>query len=186
MRPRTTAAPLRRHAHGIPSWEIAEVDTFPRLKPGDSCFTGARRVGHGPSRSYRLSTGVHRASHGKNILRGIDISIMPDPTCRTRPLAHVQGQGVKHVPAGVATLGTGIPAVNLDQRAPIPGRFVLQLPPQLAPPDVTDGLGERVIADQVLDRQRLHAYRLVFTNEACHQLVRAIAALVTNPGRLTR
>jgi predicted O-methyltransferase YrrM len=162
------------------------VDNSPRLKPGDSCFTGARRVGQGPSRSYRLSTGIHREPHGKHVLRGIDIAVVPDAAFRAGPLAHVQWQGVEHMPAGVTAFGTGIPTVNLDQRAPVPRGFVFQLAHQLTPARIADSFGERVIAHQVLDRQRLHAHRLVLTNEAGRQLVQAITTLVGNPGMFAR
>ena len=59
-------------------------------------------------------------------------------------------EGVEDMPTGRAAFGTGIPPVNLDERAPVPSRFVLQLPHQLAPPRIPDGIGEPVIADHLL------------------------------------
>ena len=78
----------------------------------------------------------------------------------------------------MAALGSEVPTVYFDEHARAPGGFVLQLTDQLTPTHVTDALGQRRIADQVLDGQRLYAYRLVFTNEACRQLVPAIGAWV--------
>src|SRR5262249_23505155 len=139
----------------VPADTVRDVDYSPRLKAGDSCFSGACRGGHGPPRSDRLSTGVHRQPRGQAILRGGAGSGLPDAAVRTGPLARVQGQGVADTPTGRAAFGAGRPLVKGDEGTPVPGRFVLELAPQLAPAHLTDGLGERVGADQVLDRQRL-------------------------------
>src|SRR5690242_9982674 len=86
------------------------------------------------------------------------------------------------MPTRMAAFGTGIPAVDLDQRAPIPRRLVLQLPYQLAPAHVAYRFGERVIANQVLDGQALHTDHLVFVNQACRELMQAVKALVGDLG----
>jgi hypothetical protein len=175
-------------SHEVSEWENDPfvVDNSPRLKAGDSCFIGTSRVGHGPPRSYGFSTGVHREPHGKDILGGVDVPVMPDAAFRARPLAHVQGQGLKHMATRMTAFGTGIPAVNLDQGSSVPFRFVFQLAHQLAPTHIAYRFGEHVIADQVLDGQRLHADRLVLTNEACRQFVEAVTALVSDTGMFTR
>src|SRR5262245_54009099 len=88
--------------------------------------------------------------------------------------------------AVTAAFGTGIPLVNLDQGTPIPGRFVLQLPDQLTPTRVRDRLRQPAIADQMLDSQRLHAHRLVFTDEAGGEFVQTVESLVSDLGMRTR
>src|SRR5258708_27445959 len=50
--------------------------------------------------------GLSLTPHGKNVLGGVDIPIMPDATFRTGPLAHVQWQRVEHLPAVVTAFGT--------------------------------------------------------------------------------
>src|SRR5262249_13830341 len=132
-------------SYALPS----EIDDSPRLKPGDSCFIGTCQLGRGPHWSYRLSTGIHRASHGKHVLRGVDIPVVPDPALWTRPLPYIKWQRVEDVPTGMAALGTGIPAVDPDQGPPVPVRFVFQLADQLAPAHVTHALGQRGIAHHI-------------------------------------
>src|SRR5207244_2731632 len=50
------------------------------------------------------------------------------------------------------------------------------------PPHVTDRFSQTVIFDHVLDRQRLDADRLVFTNQTCRELVQEITASLSNTG----
>jgi hypothetical protein len=126
--------------------------------------------------------GLAWAHGGKHVLGGVDVPIMADATIRAAPLAHLQRQCVVDVSAGMAPLRTGVPAINPDQRAPIPVRFVLQLPDQLAPPHVADTRRQRGMTDDVLDGQRLYTDHLVLANQARRQLVQAIKALVGNPG----
>src|SRR5260370_38058932 len=95
--------------------------------------------------------GLSLTPHGKNVLGGGHIPIMPDPTFRTGPLAHVQWQRVEHMPAVVTAFGTGVPAINLGQGTSVAGRLVLQLAHQFPPPYVTAGPGEPVVADQGVD-----------------------------------
>src|SRR5260221_1129926 len=86
------------------------------------------------------------------------------------------------MPAAGAAFGTGIPAVDRDQRAPVPGRFVFQLPHQFAPARVANRFGERVIANHVLDSKALDTDHLVVVNQSCREFVQAIKPLVSNLG----
>src|SRR5215831_14371847 len=97
-------------------------DCSPRRTAGDSCFIGARRIGHGRSRSYRLSTGVHHAPDGKDVLRGVDVSVIQDTAVWAHALPRVQRQKIEHTPTDMTAPGTGIPPVKADQRAPVPHR----------------------------------------------------------------
>src|SRR5262245_31227789 len=107
---------------------------------------------------------------------------MPDTAIRTPPLSRIQGQGVEYPPAATTALGTGIPAVNFDERAPIPLRFVLQLSHQLTPARVADALCQPGITDQVLDGQRLDTDHLVLADQPRRQLMQSVKSLVSNPG----
>jgi len=55
----------------------------------------------------------------------------------------------------VAPLRGWVPLLNLDQRPSVPLCFVFQLADKLAPPNVTNGLGQTVI----LDLQALVSYK---------------------------
>src|SRR5262245_39724885 len=149
---RLGAAPEWDSPHHRP---FGVFDNSPRLKPGDSCFIGACQVGRSPRGSCRLSTAVHREPHGKDVLRSVDLPVVPDtaPRIRADPLAHVPRQHLVDVAASMAPLRTVIPAINLNQRAPIPRRLVLQLAHYLTPANVADALGQLQIANHVLDGQ---------------------------------
>ena len=102
-------------------------------------------------------------------------------------LARADGGG--RVAAGIiggAALGARVPLVNLDQGTSIPSRFVLQLAHQFAPRRIRDRLRQSVIADELPDGQRLHAHRLVLTDEARGQLVKAVKTLVSDLRRRPR
>ena len=50
--------------------------------------------------------------------------------------------------------------INLDHGSPVPGRFVLQLPHELAPAHVGNRFGQGGVLHHVLDRQALDHDRL--------------------------
>src|SRR2546426_744504 len=79
-----------------------------------------------------------------------------------------------------APFGRGVPLVNLDQCAPIPPSFVLQLAHQFTPTHVANGFGQAMVFDHVLDLQTLDANRLVLTDQLCRELVLIVAPSVTD------
>src|SRR6266700_6890829 len=81
-----------------------------------------------------------------------------------------------------ATFGRGIPLVDLDQVPAIPRCFVGQKGHKLTPPHVTDRFSQTVIFDHVLDRQRLDADRLVFTDQTCRELMQEVTASLSDTG----
>ena len=81
-----------------------------------------------------------------------------------------------------AAFGGGIPLVDLDQVPPIPCCFVFQLGHKLTPTHITDRFCQTVIFDHVLDLQTLHADRLVFTDQACRELMQEVTASLSNTG----
>src|SRR5215469_5953496 len=73
--------------------------------------------------------------------------------------------------AGRTPLGTGVPAIDRNPRAPIPAGFVFQLAQQFSPAHIGDGFGQAVILQQVLDAERLDTDHLVLADESGRQLV---------------
>src|SRR6185312_15638204 len=81
---------------------------------------------------------------------------------------------------GRAALAAGIPLVNTDEGAPVPGGFVLQLAYELTPADIVNRLCQRRMLRHRLHVQTLHANRLVLTNDAGGKIVQEIGAPVGN------
>src|SRR4051794_12554534 len=79
-----------------------------------------------------------------------------------------------------AAFGGWIPFVNLDQGAPIPGGFVLQLSDKFRPPHVTDGFSQAVVFDHILDVQTLDTYDLVFAYDLDRESMLIVSSAVGN------
>ncbi len=78
-------------------------------------------------------------------------------------------------------LRRGREPVNLDQGAPVPCCFVVQLSHELTPSDITDRLSKLRVFDHVLDSQALNANDLVFMDNACRELMLVISSSVIDP-----
>src|SRR5215472_13764915 len=72
---------------------------------------------------------------------------------------------------GATRLAGRVPAINLDQAAPVPLGLVFQVPHELAPTHISDRLGKGGMLHHVLDCQALDHDRLVLTNEFRRKLV---------------
>ena len=72
--------------------------------------------------------------------------------------------------------------INLDQGSPVPGRFVLQLPHELAPAHVGNRFCEDRVLHHVLDSKALDHDRLVLTNEFRRKLVLIIPTSIGYSG----
>ena len=79
-------------------------------------------------------------------------------------------------------LGTGIPAIDRDQAAPVPAGLVREHAQQFPPADIGDGFGQAVILQQVFDGQRLDTDHLVLADESGRQLVLEITAAIGDAG----
>src|SRR5690242_12955574 len=99
---------------------------------------------------------------------------------RTRPLAHIKGEGAEYMPTTGAALTARIPLVDSDERAAIPGSLVGELAHELTPADIMDGFRQGGMLDHRLHVQALDANRLVLTNDAGREFVREITATVSN------
>src|SRR5690349_24140161 len=69
-----------------------------------------------------------------------------------------------------------VKAINLDHGSPVPGRFVLQLPHELAPAHVGNRFCEGRVLHHILDSQDLDHNRLVFTNQFRRKLMLRVIA----------
>src|SRR6266702_5595962 len=79
-----------------------------------------------------------------------------------------------------AAFGRGIPLVNLDKVPTIPHCLIFQLGYKLTPPHVTDSFCKAMVFDHVLNCQRLNTDRLVFTDQACRELMQEVTASISN------
>ena len=82
--------------------------------------------------------------------------------------------------AVIARFTRWIPTIDFDEGSSVPLALVFQLTDKLAPSDITDGFGQTVIFDHVLDGQTFHAYHLVFVHNACRKFVLVVAATILN------
>ena len=80
------------------------------------------------------------------------------------------------MPATRARFTGWVKAINLDHGSPVPGRFVLQLPYELAPAHIGNGFCKGRVLHHVLDRQALDHDRLVFTNQVRRKLMLSVFA----------
>src|ERR1700730_11334100 len=83
------------------------------------------------------------------------------------------------MPTVKAAFRGGIPPVNLDEVPAIPCCLVFQLRHKLTPSDIANRIGKTMIFDHVLHRKTFDADRLVFTDQACRELVREITAAIS-------
>ena len=111
-------------------------------------------------------------------LTGVDIPVMPDTTLWADPFTHIKGKVFHDMLAFMAGFTGGIPTIDLGEGSSVPLGFVFQLADKLTPSDITNGLGQAVVFDHVLDRQTLHADHLVFANDACAEFVLVVSPSV--------
>jgi hypothetical protein len=75
-----------------------------------------------PIWSYVRSTDFDRKPWGKNVLWGVDISVMVCATIRAVPFTNIQRPFFNYVTTLAASLRTRKPSLNLDQGATVPVR----------------------------------------------------------------
>src|ERR1700693_2440225 len=94
----------------------AQAGGFPSSPRGVPVSTRRARFGLHRPWSYGLSTGFnYRESHGMDVLRCIEISLVMGATFRAPPITDIKRKGVEDMSAGKATFRRGIPLVNLHQ-----------------------------------------------------------------------
>ena len=78
----------------------------------------------------------------QDVLRGVDVPVMPGAAGRALPRPGLQAQAGEDMPARRARLRRRVPPVDHDQVPPVPGRFVLEHGPEGTPPAVRDRPGQ--------------------------------------------
>src|SRR5208282_1523822 len=121
------------------------------LRDGDSSPHGLGFLFHsrlhpgGPGVSDISSAGITRVTPGygktcrENVLRRVNVPVVPGAAGGARPCPRVQAQRGEQVPARAARLAGGVPAVDRDHVPPGPLRLVLDHAAEGAPPAVADG-----------------------------------------------
>ena len=130
----------------------------------------------GPLRSYISSAGSNGKTCRQDVLRGVDVPVVPGAAGRALPRPGLEREFREQVPARRAGLGRRVPAVDHDHVPPRPGRLVLQHPPESTPPAVGDGLGERMVADHAGDVQVFDHDHVVVADQAGGGAVQEIGA----------
>ncbi len=103
------------------------------------------------------SAGIARGIRGygttcrKDVLRGVDIPVLPGAAGRARPLPGGQTQLGEQAPARRARLRAGIGAVDHDQLAAVPLALERQLAAELTPAAVRDRAGQMPVAEHAAD-----------------------------------
>src|SRR4028118_709902 len=162
-----TSSPGLRH--GDSKNHFLDLSASSQL-PSDLCLSGL---------TFAPQTFTARES-GKNVLCGVDISVIVCATIRAVPFTNIQRQFFNDVTALAASLRTRKPSVNLDQRATVPVTLVFKLPDQLTPTCVTDRKSKLPILDHILRSQIFDGNRLIFTYQSNRQLVNKILSGISN------
>ena len=97
--------------------------------------------------SYASSAGRHGLTSGQDVLRRVEVPVVPGAAGRARPVPRAKAQLREQVPARRAGLGGRVPAVDHDQVPAVPLALVLKLAAELAPPAVADRAGQPPVAD---------------------------------------
>ena len=136
------------------------------------------------------SAGRHRLTSGQDVLRRVDVPVMPGAAGRARPLQGAQAQLREPVPARRAGLGRGVPPAGHDQVPAVPLALVRKLVAELTPPAVADRAGQVSVADHAGDVQVLDHDHVVPADQAGAGPVRevppGIADLAVGAGHLRR
>src|ERR1700734_440570 len=90
----------------------------------------------GPGVSDIGSAGSNGKTCRQDVLRGVNVPVVPGAAGRALPRPGSQGQLREQVPARGAGLAARVEAVDYDQVPPGPGSLVLELAAELAPATV--------------------------------------------------
>jgi hypothetical protein len=112
----------------------------------------------------------------QDVLRGVDVPVVPGAAGRARPVPPVQAQRSEDMPARRACLRRRVPPVDHDQVPPVPGRLVLEHGPEGSPPAVRDRLRHPAVADHVLHGEIFHDDHVVVADQVGGGLVQEVGA----------
>src|SRR3984957_5571611 len=109
----------------------------------------------GPGVSDISSAGSNGKTCRQDVLRGVDVPVVPGAAGRAAPRPGAEGELREQVPAGGAGLAARVEPADHDQLPPGPGCLVMELSAELAPAAVRDRLGEGPVAEHVFHGQVL-------------------------------
>ncbi len=128
-----------------------------------------------------LSPWAETASPTANILRAALTSrSWIEPHSGACPLADTQGHFRRNMSAVATPLAGWVPAVDPNQRAPVPPGFVRQLPHEFRPACVADRFRQGAVLFHIADGKAFDGDHLVFVYQPCRELVQEIPARVRN------
>ena len=119
-------------------------------------------------------------SRRKYVRRRIHVAVVLGLALLAGPPALGQVQLGLDPTAAATALGRGVEALDHPDLlgtaagASVPLRLVAELADHLAPARVADGLGQRAVADHVLDGEVLHHNHIIFPNEPGRELVEEV------------
>ena len=133
-------------------------------------------------RSTDFTLSSYRKPCGKNVVRGVLVSIMHSPAqgIGTRPDPNVERKILYDVSATMARLATRKETVNLEKGSTVPCGLVHQEREQHTPRSIRDDAGETVVLDHPRHVQVLDDDHLVFVNESGAELVKVVTSSICN------
>ena len=84
------------------------------------------------------------------------------------------------VPAAAAQLATGEECANLNDLFVLPSRLILQLPAELAPGGICDGLGQGMVSHHPLNIEALYTDDVIVPDQLSGQFMEVVIPLVRN------
>src|SRR5215469_12458359 len=138
--------------------------------------------------SYISSAGSHRLTSGQDVLRGVDVPVVPGAASGARPVSCGKAQFREQVPARPAGLAGRVPAAGHDQCPTVPLALVLNLAAELAPSAAGDRAGQRPVSHHVPDCEILNDDHVVLADQpgagAVQEVLPGVADLPLGAGYL--
>ena len=115
----------------------------------------------------------------QNIGRRIAVPVVVCPTHRTGPLPDREVFRIRVlVPAAAAQLATGEECANLNDLLVLPSRLILQLPAELAPGSICDGLGQGMVSHHPLNIEALYTDDVIVPDQLSGQFMEVVIPLI--------
>src|SRR5262249_31687217 len=118
----------------------------------------------------------------------VDVPVVPGAAGRARPVPCAQAQLREQVPACRAGRRRGVPPIDHDQPAAVPGALVLEPTPELAPAAAGDRPGQTAVPRHVRDREVFDDDHVVLADHAgagaVQEVLPGVADLAVGAGDL--
>ena len=136
----------------------------------------------GPGVSDISSAGITRGTPGygktcrKNVLRGVDVPVVPGAAGRARPCRVFRLSEASRCPHDRAGLADGVPAVDRDHVPPGLAALYSIMRAEGAPPAIGDGLSQGAVADHVRHGEVFDRDHVMVADQAGAGLVEEVGA----------